>query len=83
MGEMSMAYPSLSNHQPARIKAFDAQFLNALMGDRESRPARKRPKSDASPIAAHLKTECPPRQESSSLPRYLFDEREWVREFGY
>jgi len=83
MGEMSMAYPTLSNHQPARMKSFDAQFLNALIGDRETRHARKRPKFNSTPIAAYPKPECPPRQESSSLPRYLFDEREWVREFGY
>lgn len=78
-----MTCPAFSNHLPARLKAFDAQFLSALMGDRETRPARKKSRTNASPIAAHPKPESLPRQETSSLPRYLLDEREWVREFGY
>ena len=78
-----MTYCAFTSHQPAKLKAFDAQFLNALLGDRETRPARKNSRANASPIAAHPKPDSSPRQETSSLPRYLFDEREWVREFGY
>ena len=78
-----MAYFTYSNLLPARLKAFDAQFLNALMSDRESRPAKSRLKSNESRIASPPKPEGSSGQETSSLPRYLFDEREWVREFGY